>query len=342
MRRGPGRRRHLVLLVDPDTTWRTALALGLREAGFEVREVKGSDEAHGMLDRGRDLPHLVIAETGLEGTDGFTFCGELRADMATARVPVLLLSREQEEFHRDLAGGVGADDWLPRPVAVRDVVDLARLMAGRCASEPYESHTARLPLAHAVRALLAGTRSGRVVLRESDGWLTFRHGLVVDAAFAGQHGAVALRRLLCFGTGAYTVGFGPEPLRGPALLDREQLLTQVLPALERFEALRTVGLPLAARLTVDFTQLSSQLAALPVDVNTLLRLLDGRRTVRTVLLESPFSETVAYEALIRLYMLGVLVPACLVEERERARGGEAPRFPEPTLEADSVYPPLGH
>jgi hypothetical protein len=79
-----------------------------------------------------------------------------------------------------------------------------------------------------------------------------------------------------------------------------------------------VGLPLAARLTVDFEQLGAQRATVPADVSTLLGLLDGRRTVRTVLLDSPFQETQAYEALTRLYMLGVLVPACLVEERARS------------------------
>lgn len=325
---GPGRRHPRVLLVDPDVAWRAELASGLAAAGFEVMEAAGAEEARAAL--GVGLPRLLIAETALEGTDGFTFCEQLRADAATAQVPVLLLSRQQEEFHRELAGGVGAEDWLPRPVDVRDVVTLVRLNAGRGASEAScESHTARLPLGAAVRALLAGTRSGRVVLPECEGWLAFRHGVVVDAAFAGQQGPEALRRLLCFGIGAYTVAFGPEHTRGGFAVDREQMCTQLLPALERFESVRAVGLPLAARLTVDFAQLSAQLPSLPGDVTDLVRLFDGRRTVRAVLLESRFPEAVAYEALIRLYMLGVLVPACHVEERERARS--VPRFFEPVL-----------
>lgn len=328
---GPGRRPHRVLLVDPDMAARAELATALATAGFEVQEVSGAEAARAALAEALAPPELVIVETELEGTDGFTLCGQLRADTATADVPVFLLARRQEEFHRDLAGGVGADDYLPRPVASRDVVALARLMAGQRASEPrHESHTSRLPLVHAVRALLAGARSGRVVLSEGDGWLAFRHGVVVDAGFGGQQGAAALRRLLCFGTGAYAVTFGPELHRGSLGVDREHLCADVLPALERFESLRGVGLPLAARLTVDFAQLAAQLPTLPGDVHELVRLFDGRRTVRAVLLECRFPEAVAYEAVIRLYMLGVLVPACLVEERERARG-HMPRFFEPVL-----------
>lgn len=338
LRPAPVERPRRVLLVDPDAAARAELARALASDGFEVREVAGADEARVALDSALAPPELVILETELEGTDGFTLCGQLRADSATADVPVFLLARRQEDFHRELAGGVGADDYLPRPVDVRDVVALARLMAGQRASESrHESHTSRLPLVHAVRALLAGARSGRVALREGDGWLAFRHGMVVDAGFGGQQGAPALRRLLCFGTGAYAVTFGPELNRGSLAVGREHLCAEVLPALERFESLRARGLPLAARLTVDFAQLAEQLPTLPGDVSELVRLFDGRRTVRAVLLECLFPEPVAYEAVIRLYMLGVLVPACLVEERERARG--VPRFFEPVLTGAS--PALG-
>ncbi|XXF80371.1 response regulator [Myxococcaceae bacterium GXIMD 01537] len=330
-RRGPGRRRPRVLLVDPDVAWRAELATGLAAAGFEVWEGIRAQEAWAALEKGG--AQLVIAEAALEGPeDGFSLCGQLRAEAATADVPVFLLARCGREEDRSVAGSVGADDYLPRPVAVQDVVTLARLVAGGRASESsHESHTARLPLSHSLRALLAGARSGRLVLRDVDGGLTFRHGVVVDAAFAGQQGVTALSRLLCFGTGAYAVRFGPEQHRATLSVDREQLCTYVLPALERFESLRGVGVPLAARLTVDFAQLSRQLPVLPEDVTELVRLFDGRRTVRAVLLECRFPEALAFEAIIRLYMLGVLVPACLVEERERAR--DVPRFFEPALAA---------
>ncbi|MCE9668158.1 response regulator [Myxococcus stipitatus] len=337
-RRQPGRVRPArVLVVDSDAGAQGTLAAGLVDAGFEVLLVAGVQAALAALGPEPGRPGLVFSEVELPDGDGFSLCGLIRAEPATARLPVVLLSRQQEDFHRDLAGGVGADDYLARPVAVEDVVALARLTAGgRTAEATFESHTDTLPLAQVARALLSGVRSGRVVLSEDAGWFAFRHGLVVDALFLGERGSLAFRRLLGFGAGAYAVTLGPELHKGSFTMDRDFLCDVVLPGLERFEALRARGLPLASRLTVDFTRLSEELSALPEDVGEVVRLFDGRRTLRAVLLECRFPEAVTYEAATRLFALGVLVPACLLEERERARAsGPAPGFFEP---APSVEP----
>ncbi|WP_217445908.1 PleD family two-component system response regulator [Myxococcus sp. CA040A] len=337
-RRRGGRSRARVLLVDSDAGAQSALAAALVEAGFEALLVGGAQAALDALAPDGPLPRLVIADVELPDGDGFSLCGQIRADVRTAHLPVLLLARREEDFHRDLAGGVGADDYLTRPLDVEDVVSLARLKSGYATgAATFESHTARLALPRVTRALLAGVRSGRLVLAEGEGWFSFRHGLVVDAMFHGERGSLAFRRLLGFASGAYAVALGPELHKGSFTMDRAHLCETVLPALERFEALRARGLPLASRLTVDFARLAEELPALPEDVGEVVRLFDGRRTVRAVLLECLYPEAVAYEASTRLFALGVLVPACFIEERERARGGSGvPGFFEPVPSVDPV------
>lgn len=317
-----------VLLVEPEAGYRSVLGAGLAEAGFEVALVATAEEALEELALSPVLPSLIVCESELEGMDGFSFCSQLRAQLRTAQVPLLVLSSRREPFHPELAAHVGADDYLAKPVAARDVVALARLKAGRRCSEPeFEAHSARLSLAEIARALVAGTRSGRVVLKDGTGFFAFRNGRVVDAAFEGERGVPGFRRLLAFGSGVYGVTFGPMLHRGSLLMDGEFLRTQLLPALARFERLLEVGVPLAARLTVDFPRLAEHLRTLPEEVISLVRLFDGRRTVRAVLLECRFVEVVAFQAIMQLFMLGVLVPASHVEERERVR--EAPRLFEP-------------
>jgi CheY-like chemotaxis protein len=317
-----------VLLIEPGARQQRELGAGLAEAGFEVRVVVTAEDALAELGASPSLPHLVIAETELEGMDGFAFCGLLRAEVRTSQLPVFLLTRERQAFHAELAGSMGADDLLTWPLQARDVVALARLKAGRRSVElAYEAHASRLPLTQLGCALLAGARSGRVVLKDCDGFFAFRAGRMVDASFQGERGVQGLRRLLSFGSGAYAVSFGPELHRGSLLMDLSFLRQEVLPGLERFERLRERGVPLAARLTVDFSRLADQLDSLPDDVIALVRLFDGRRTVRSVLLECRLMEVVAYEAITQLFVLGVLVPACHLEERERVL--EAPSFFEP-------------
>ncbi|RKH47234.1 response regulator [Corallococcus sicarius] len=324
-----------VLLVGDAS--RPAVTEALVAEGFEPVRVDGMREALARLASSEELPRLVVIDAELPDGDGFSLCGLLRADAKAAHLPVLLMARHQEEFHRDLAAGVGADEYLVEPVDPRDVAVLARLKAGRRGAEDvYDAHTGQLPLVHLVRALLSGVRSGRVILSEDTGSFTFRHGLMVDATFHGERGSLAFRRLLCFATGGYTVTFGPELHRGTFSMDRPYLCEQVVPGLERFEALRVRGLPLAARLTVDFNRLARELPTLPEDVEQVVRLFDGRRTVRAMLLECRFPEALAYEAATRLFMLGVLVPAILVEERERARAfAGPPRLFEPAPTPDS-------
>jgi CheY-like chemotaxis protein len=324
-----------VLLVEPDVRYRSELGTALAEAGFEVAMVASGEDAREELAAGTALPSLIVTETELPGMDGFTFCGQVRADLRTAQVPLFLLASRREPFHLELAANMGADDYLSKPVLVQDVVALARLKAGRRTGElEYEAHSARLPLTEIARALLAGARSGRVVLKDGgDGFFAFRGGRVVDAAFQGERSVLGFRRLLAFGSGVFGVTFGPELHRGSLLMDLPFLRTEVLPSLERFERLREVGVPLAARLTVDFPQLAEHLSELPDDVIALVRLFDGRRTVRAVLLECRLPEVVAFEAVMQLFVLGVLMPASRAEERERAL--DAPRFFEP-LEVEAA------
>ncbi len=339
-RRRASRGRPRVLLVDSEPGAQAALAASLAEAGFEVLLVAGAMAALEALAEDGAVPQMVIAAVDLPDGDGFSLCGQVRADTRTAHLPVLLLARREEDFHRDLAGGVGADDYLTQPLDVRDVVTLARLKAGRCTGDAsFESSTEQLPLPDVARALLAGVRSGRVVMTEGQAWFAFRHGLVVDAVFQGERGSLAFRRLLGFGRGGYAVVLGPELQKGSFTMDRPYLCETVLQGLVRFDALRARGLPLASRLTVDFARLAEALPSLPEDVGEVVRLFDGRRTLRAMLLECPFPEAVAYEASTRLFALGVLVPACLMEERERARcGATVPGFfePAPSVEPEAV------
>lgn len=333
-RRRSKRFRPRVLLVESDKDTRSSLALGLVSAGFEVLAAPSIEDVLGELSPGQPLPHLVIAnvEPEGEGLDGFAFCERLRADARTEHLPVYLLSRHEAPGHRERADAVRADDYLSLPLPSQVVVSLARLKAGRSTSAPaYEAHSVRLPLGQIVHALLCGSRTGRIDLRDNEGWLTFRQGHVVDASFESERGLTAIRRLLFFGSGAYAVSFG-EALAddGKPLLNLKVYASLVLPAAERFAALCSLGIPLSARLTVDFKRLADVLKSLPDDVSRVIRLFDGQRTVHTALLECSLSEVTTLEAVTCLYAQGVLVPANLIAEREPPPA-VVPRFFEPVL-----------
>jgi len=327
-----------VLLVESDQDARSALALGLVSAGFEVLAAPAIEDVLGELGEGRPLPHLVIvsAESNGDGMDGFTFCERLRADARTEHLPVYLLSHHEEPHHRARAEAVRADDYLPRPVPPQVLVSLARLKAGRSAFAPaYEAHTVRMPLAQVVHALLCGSRSGRVELRDNEGWLSFHQGHVVDASYEGERGLTAIRRMLFFGSGAYAVSFAEVLAEGKLLLNLKIYASLLLPAAERFSALCSLGIPLSARLVVDFKRLADTLKSMPDDVGQVIRLFDGQRTVHTALLECRLPEVTTLEVVTLLYAQGVLVPANLIAEREPVPRS-VPSFFEPVLSSEAL------
>jgi DNA-binding response OmpR family regulator len=335
-RRRTRRFRPRVLLVEPEPELRSELSRGLVGAGFEVVAAPAIEAVLSELEvEPQRMPNLIVAPVEIahpDDMDGLTLCEHLRASPSTEHIPVFLLAHHESPEDRDRAAGVGADDYLLQPLPVQDLVTLARLKAGRRAFAPaYEAHTARMPLAVMVRALLAGSRSGRVELRDNEGWLAFRHGHVVDASFGGESGLTALRRLLFFGSGAYAVSFADELAQGEPLIDADTYCAQLVPAAERFTALCTLGIPLSARLTVDFKRLADVLRSLPDDVGCAIRLCDGQRTVYSTLLECHLSEVVTLEAITLLYALGVLVPANVIAEREPTPH-HVPPFFEPELE----------
>ncbi|HEX8437641.1 response regulator [Archangium sp.] len=336
-RRRSTRFRPRVLLVESDKDARSSLALGLVSAGFEVLAAPSIEDVFGELTPGCPLPHLVITNVepyGDDGLDGFSFCELLRSDARTEHLPVYLLARQEQPEHRQRAEAVRADDYLLQPVPPEVVVSLARLKAGRSFSAPaYEAHSVRLPLAQIVHALLCGTREGRVELRDNEGWLSFRQGHVVDASFEGERGLTAVRRILFFGSGAYAVSFGEVLVEGKPLLNQKIYASLILPAAERFSALCARGIPLSARLMVDFKRLADVLKSLPDDVSRIIRLFDGQRTVHIALLECTLPEVTTLEAVTCLYAQGVLVPANLIAEREPPPQ-VIPSFFEPVLAAE--------
>jgi DNA-binding response OmpR family regulator len=341
-RRRSTRFRPRVLLVESDGDMRSSLALGLVSAGFEVLAAPSVEDILGELGPGSPLPHLVITqvEPSGDGLDGFALCEKLRADARTEHLPVYLLSRHEELHHRELADAVRADDYLLQPVPSEVVVSLARLKAGRSTSTPaFEAHTARLPLAQVLHALLCGTRAGRVELRDNEGWLSFRQGHVVEASFGGERGLTALRRFLFFGSGAYAVSFGDVPADGKPLINLKIYASLLLPAAERFSALASLGIPLPARLMVDFRRLADVLKSLPDDLGQVIRLFDGQRTVHTVLLECSLPEVTTLESVTCLYAQGVLVPASLIAEREPTPLVVPPFF-EPVLGSEEEEEPF--
>ncbi len=112
-----------ILVVDDEPTLRDTIAYNLRREGFDVLLAADGVEALALA-RGQ-RPDLLVLDIMLPGIDGLQVLRTLRAE---STVPILLLSARGDEFDRVLGLELGADDYLPKPFAMRELI--ARVRAG--------------------------------------------------------------------------------------------------------------------------------------------------------------------------------------------------------------------
>ncbi|HEY5155275.1 MAG TPA: response regulator, partial [Acidimicrobiales bacterium] len=112
-----------VLVADDDRAIRESLVRALELEGYVV--IAASDGA-AALDRVRDdPPDAVVLDIMMPSVDGLTVCRVLRAERN--RIPILMLTARTETRDRVAGLDAGADDYLPKPFDLDEL--LARLRA---------------------------------------------------------------------------------------------------------------------------------------------------------------------------------------------------------------------
>lgn len=113
---------NLVLVVEDDELFSTMLKLCLEKQGFRVEVEPRGDRA---LDRIASLqPNAVVLDGMLPGKDGMDICREIRPKF---RGVILMLTARDDDMDQVLGLGLGADDYLVKPVT--PLVVLAHLRA---------------------------------------------------------------------------------------------------------------------------------------------------------------------------------------------------------------------
>jgi two-component system OmpR family response regulator len=117
-----------VLIVEDDPRVAGSLRRGLKEEGFGVDVVQDGDEA---ISAAMTTPFdVVILDIMLPGLlDGFGVCSQLRAHRV--RTPVLMLTARDAIDDRVQGLEAGADDYLVKPFAFRELLARVRALARR-------------------------------------------------------------------------------------------------------------------------------------------------------------------------------------------------------------------
>jgi len=112
-----------LLIVEDDVDFRQTLADYLRHQGFEVYIVGDGNEMDKFLST--STADLILLDLGLPGEHGLSIAKRLRT--ANKNQAIIMLSASGDEVDRVVGLEIGADDYLPKPASLREV--LARVRA---------------------------------------------------------------------------------------------------------------------------------------------------------------------------------------------------------------------
>jgi two-component system phosphate regulon response regulator PhoB len=117
-----------VLLVEDEIIIQEAIALALREEGYQVYI---ADDGYNALQVTKTAPtlDLVILDVMLPSINGLDFCRILRHE--GSNVPILMISARGNESDRIVGLEVGADDYLSKPFGMREMVARCRALLRR-------------------------------------------------------------------------------------------------------------------------------------------------------------------------------------------------------------------
>jgi len=119
----------VVLIVEDEPDISDLIRFNLEQEGFAVEQA--DDGARALESVRRHRPALIILDLMLPGIPGLEICRRLRAEEATARLPIIILTARAAEADRIIGLEMGADDYVTKPFSPRELVARVRAVLRR-------------------------------------------------------------------------------------------------------------------------------------------------------------------------------------------------------------------
>jgi len=118
-----------ILIADSDPVLRRFVGALLSHNGYQAHEAPDAETAIRLATALK--PRLVVLDLMLPGRDGFEVINSLKADAATARIPVMVLSVKDREEDVVKALNLGAEDYVGKPFSTQELLARIRKILAR-------------------------------------------------------------------------------------------------------------------------------------------------------------------------------------------------------------------
>lgn len=305
-----------LLLVDADSKSLRMLEVSLRKSGFSVTTAISASDARDKVKLSQ--PDLIITDTKLPGDEnGFELVANLKSTAETSSIPIIFLSSENKLEQKVTGLELGVEDYLTKPIYIREVLTRVRVLLEkrekaqlerRERSATFAGSLGEMGLVDLMQTVEIGRKTGRLFIesRNQKGSISFREGKVADARCSRLSGERAFYRMLVWNDGVFSMEFGAHDEPDVIELSTQGLLMEGMRRVDEWGRLLEQLPPLDRAFEIDYGELVERLAEIPDEINGILRLFDGRRTLLDVVDESDFGDLEALEIASKLFFEGLI------------------------------------
>lgn len=118
-----GKNRKRILVVEDEKDLNDLIKINLERNGYQA--FTASDGNTALEIAAREIPDLILLDLMMPGIDGTEVARRLKADPATANIPIVMLTAKSEETDVVVGLTIGADDYVTKPFSMK--ILLARL-----------------------------------------------------------------------------------------------------------------------------------------------------------------------------------------------------------------------
>lgn len=123
----------MIYLVEDDNSIRELVIYTLQTTGLQARGFSCAKEFWEELKK--EMPSLVLLDIMLPDEDGLTILKKLRDSNHTARLPIIMLTAKGTEYDKVIGLDGGADDYIPKPFGMMELVSRVKAMLRRTEPE---------------------------------------------------------------------------------------------------------------------------------------------------------------------------------------------------------------
>lgn len=127
----------MICCVEDNNEIRELILYTLQMTGFEAKGFSNGRDFYESLQN--DIPELVLLDIMLPGENGLQILKRLRSTKATQKVPVIMITAKTTEYDKVLGLDSGADDYLPKPFGMMELVARVKAVLRRTEPQPQDA-----------------------------------------------------------------------------------------------------------------------------------------------------------------------------------------------------------